>query len=397
MANTILTTDLISNYTLAKFVNENPFVHTASRATESDFQMSTYKIGDTVNIRRQNRFLVGDGQVATKQSYVETTEQLTIDHQFHVLIEFASKDLTLSLDRFGERFVDPAVRHIINKMEVEIARQAALRLNFFEGTAGTPISSFGAVDAAMAKLLEMAVPLDQNAYCALGVRDGASLKNALANFFNPTLNEDITQYSALGRLSVFDMFQSQNIIRQTAGTPGAGPITVSANVTSGNVIPMAGLTAGTTVFKAGDIFSIAGVESINPLSYQATGQDMQFVVTQDIVSTAAGTANVFVSPSIISDAGNPQRNVSTVIASGSVVTPVASHNVNIAYIKQGLDLVCPPLDNVVIDSSVKTDPDTKVSIRLAKQGDIYNDVCAYRLDVLCGFLWHPQYAIRLIS
>ena len=397
MANTILTTDLISNYTLAKFVNENPFVHTASRATESDFQMASYKIGDTVNIRRQNRFLVGDGQVATRQNYVETTELLTIDHQFHILIEFSSKDLTLSLDRFGERFVDPAVRHIINKMEVALSQQAAQRLNFFEGTAGTPISSFGSVDAAMAKLLEMAVPLDQDAYCALGVRDGASLKNSLSNFFNPTLNEDITQYSALGRLSCFDMFQSQNIYRQQAGNPGAGPITVSSTITSGNSIPMTGLNASTLVFAEGDLFSVAGVTSINPLSFQSTQQNMQFVVSQDIVSDGAGNATVFVNPAIVSDLGNPTRNVSNPILSGSLVTPVPSSNRNIAYIKRGLDLVCPPLDNVVIDSSVKTDPDTKVSIRLAKQGDIYNDVCAYRLDVLCGFLWHPQYAIQLIS
>lgn len=397
MANTVLTTDLISNYTLAKFVNENPFIHTCSRATESDFQMASYKIGDSVNIRRQNRFLVGDGQVATRQNYIETSETLTIEHQSHVLIEFASKDLTLNLDRFGERFVDPAVRAIVNDMEVKIAQQAALQLNFFEGTAGTPINSFGAVDSAMAKLSEMAVPMDADAYCALSVRDGAALKNSLANFFNPTLNEEITQRSALGRLSVFDMFQSQNIYRQVAGTPGAGPITVSANVASGNVIPMAGLTASTTVFKAGDIFSIAGVQNINPLSYQPTGQNMQFVVTQDVVSGVGGTANVTVAPQIISDSNNPQRNVSNVITSGLVVTPVASYNVNVAYIRQALDLVCPPLDNIVVDSSVKTDPDTRVSIRLAKQGDIYNDVCAYRLDVLWGSLWHPQYAIKLIS
>ena len=397
MANTILTTDLISNYTLAKFVNVNPFVHTASRAVESDFQMTSYKIGETVNIRRQNRFIVGDGQVATGQSYVETTEALTINHQFHTLINFNSKDLTLSLDRFGERYVDPAIRSIVSKMEVAIAQQAATLLNFYEGTAGTPINSFGSVDSAMAKLTEMAVPLDQDAYCALSVRDGASLKNALANFFNPTLNEEITQYSALGRLSVFDMFQSPNIYRQVSGTPGAGPITVSSTVTSGNIIPMTGLTASTTVFNRGDIFSVADVFNINPLNYQATTQNMQFVVTADVVSTGGGTANVPVAPAIISDLGNPQRNVSNAIASGSVVTPVGSHNVNVAYIKRGLDLVCPPLDNVVTDSSVKTDPDTNVSIRLARQGDIYNDVCAFRLDVLTGFLWHPQYAIRLIS
>ena len=75
-----------------------------------------------------------------------------------------------------------------------------------------------------------------------------------------------------------------------------------------------------------------------------------------------------------------------------------SHNVNVAYIERGLDIVCPPLDQLDIPySKVLTDKEANVSIRVGKQGDIVNDVNIMRIDVLCGFKWHPQYAVRLIS
>ena len=233
MANNFLTTDLISNVTLAQFVNTNPFLNTASRGVEGDFKMASYRIGNSVDIRKQNHFLVGDGQVANVQDVIEDFETLTINHQYHTAIKYTSQDLTLSIDRFRERYIDPAVLHIVNKMEIDLAARAATDLNFYEGTAGTPINSFAAVDGAGAKLLEMAVDLSSNSYCALSVRDGAALKASLVNFFNKTLNEDISQRSMLGRLSYFDMFQSQNIYRQTAGAPGAGPITTTSAVEIG--------------------------------------------------------------------------------------------------------------------------------------------------------------------
>lgn len=398
MANNFLTTDLISNVTLAEFVNNNPFIHTASRGLEGDFEMSSYRIGDSVNIRKQNHFNVNDGQVAVIQSVIEDFETLTIDHQYNVTIEYTSRDLTLKIDRFKERYIDPAIQHLVNKMEFDLAIQASQELNFFEGTAGTPINSFAAFDVAGTKLLEQGVNLSDKAYGALSVRDGGALKSSLQNAFNPTLNEEISLHSALGRLSYFDVFQSQNIARQVAGAPGAGPITTTAIVASGNTIPMAGLTPTTLVFRGGDIFSTEGTESINPLNFQPTGQNMQFVVTADVTSDGGGLATVPVAPTIISDPSNPRRNINQAIPAATVITPVPSHTVNVCYVERGLDIVCPPMDRLDIPySKVVTDRDANVSIRLNKAGDILQDVNVLRLDVLCGFKWHPQYAIRLIS
>ncbi|MCF1193374.1 hypothetical protein LRR18_17425, partial [Mangrovimonas sp. AS39] len=107
-------------------------------------------------------------------------------------------------------------------------------------TAGVAINSFTTVDLAGAKLLEQGVNIASDAYMAMTVRDGSSLKGALLNNFTPVFNEDIVRSSAIGHLSYFDIFQSQNIRHHVAG---AGPtlhsgdtLLVNGAVSSGSTI-----------------------------------------------------------------------------------------------------------------------------------------------------------------
>jgi hypothetical protein len=403
MANQFITTDLVSNTALAMFANNAPFVMTASRIYQDDFVSSGYKIGDTLQVRRQNHFIVGDGSVATPQSIIETVETITIAHQYNALIAYTIQDLSLRIEDFSRLFIAPAIQEIITQMEKDIGSAAEQQLYFFTGTAGTPINSFTTVDLAGAKLLEQGVNIASDAYLAMTVRDGSSLKGALLNNFTPVFNEDIVRSSAIGHLSYFDIFQSQNIKRHTAG---AGPVshsgdtlTVNGAVASGNTIILAGATINiANYFVVGDVISIAGVQSVNPVGRAATGQDMQFVITANASSNGAGAITITVSPSIISDTANPNRNVSNAVPNSAVVTMVGSHNVNVAYPSRGLDIVCPPLYKLQVPySSVAVDPETGLSLAVTQTGDILGYQNYMRLDILCGFSWHPQYATRVLS
>lgn len=403
MANQFITTDLVSNTALAMFANNAPFVMTASRIYQDDFVSSGYKIGDTLQVRRQNHFIVGDGSVATPQSIIETVENIVIAHQYHALIAYTIQDLSLRIEDFSRLFIAPAIQEVITQMEKDISSAAEQELNFFTGTAGVAINSFTTVDTAGAKLLEQGVNIASDAYMAMTVRDGSSLKGALLNNFTPVFNEDIVRSSAIGHLSYFDIFQSQNIKRHTAG---AGPrlyssdtLLVNGAVSSGNTIIMDGATISITdYFVVGDVISIAGVESVNPVGRAATGQDMQFVVTANATSDGAGNITVLVSPSIISDTLNPNRNVSNEIPDDAAVTMVGSHNVNVAYPSRGLDIVCPPLYKLQVPyASVAVDPETGLSLAVTQTGDILGYQNYMRIDLLCGFKWHQQYAVRVLS
>ena len=247
MSNQFITTQLVSNTALAMFANNSPFVMTGSRIYQDDFQNSGYKIGDTLQVRRQNNFIVGDGSTAVPQDIIETVENITVAHQYHALIAYTVQDLTLRIEDFSRMFIQPAIQNIITQMERDICADAEQELYFFQGSAGSPINSFSTVDLAGAKLLEQGVNIASDAYLAMTVRDGSSLKSALLNNFTPVFNEEIVRQSAIGHLSYFDIFQSQNVVKHTAG---AGPtfhpgdtLTVNGTVSSGNTIILAGATA----------------------------------------------------------------------------------------------------------------------------------------------------------
>lgn len=406
MPNQFINTQLVSNTALAMFANNAPFVMTASRIYQDDFQSSGYKIGDTLQVRRQNNFIVGDGSTAVPQSIIETVENITVAHQYHALISYTVQDLTLRIEDFSRMFIQPAIQNIVTQMERDICRDAEQELYFFSGTAGTPINSYTTVDLAGAKLLEQGVNISSDAYLAMTVRDGSSLKGALLNQFTPVFNEDIVRQSAIGHLSYFDVFQSQNIVQHIAG---AGPLTlpgdtltVNGAVASGNTIILAGANGGGAAvpnyFLPGDLISIAGVSSVNPLSRESTGQNMQFVITQAASSLLGGALTITVSPTIISDSTSPLKNVSNPIPNGAAVTVVGSYNVNVAYPARAIDIVCPPLYKLQVPyASVAVDPETGLSLAVTQTGDILGYQNFMRLDILCGFKWHPQYAVKLLS
>lgn len=403
MPNQFITTQLVSNTALAMFANNSPFVMTGSRIYQDDFQSSGYKIGDTLQVRRQNNFIVGDGSTAVPQDIIETVENIVVAHQYHALIAYTVQDLTLRIEDFSRMFIQPAIQNIITQMERDICADAEQELYLFQGSAGSPINSFSSVDLAGAKLLEMGVNIASDAYLAMTVRDGSSLKSALLNNFTPVFNEEIVRQSAIGHLSYFDIFQSQNIVKHTAGNgptlhPGDS-LTVNGTVSSGNTIVLAGASAGVTnYFLPGDLISIAGVHSVNPLSRQSTGQNMQFVITAPANSSGGGAVTITVSPSIISSASSPLQNVDGPVLTTSAVTVVPSYNVNVAYPSRALDIVCPPLYKLQVPyASVAVDPETGLSLAVTQTGDILGYQNLMRIDILCGFKWHPQYAVKLLS
>ena len=92
------------------------------------------------------------------------------------------------------------------------------------------------------------------------------------------------------------------------------------------------------------------------------------------------------------------QNVDLPVTSGQAVTVVPSYNVNVAYPARALDIVCPPLYKLQVPyASVAVDPETGLSLAVTQTGDILGYQNLMRIDILCGFLWHPQYGVKLLS
>jgi len=402
MQNNFITTQLVANLALAEFSINCPFIVTGSRMYQKDFTSSGYKVGDTIQLRRRNQYIVGDGPTAVPQGIVQTVENLTVAHQYHTLIEYTIADLELRIEDFNQEFIQPAVQNIIGQLETDLALAAELQSYIFTGSASSAINSFGAVDLAGAKLLSQGVNLSKDAYVALSINDASLLKQGVQTNFTPVFNEKIVRNSAIGHISYFDAFQSQQIAAHYAGV---GPVShsgdtllVNGAVGSGSTIVLSGATSPVAnYFLPGDIISISGVQSVNNITKKSTGSNMQFVITAP-ANSSGSAITIQVSPAIISDSTNPQRNVSNAVPNGATVTTYGNHAVNLAYPMRGLDIVCPPLYKLQVPMvGTAVDPNTGLSLTITQVGDILNYVNYMRLDLLTGFVFHPQYVCRLIS
>jgi hypothetical protein len=134
----------------------------------------------------------------------------------------------------------------------------------------------------------------------------------------------------MGRSIGFDWAMDQNIYVHTVGTLGGTP-TVSSGNQSGSTITTGSWSA--TTLNAGDIVSFFSstvpTNSVNPQSYQDTGQLATFVVTATI-SDSTGTIAIPIAPSIVGPASpTPSlQNVTNLPANSAAVyvfaTPAAS-------------------------------------------------------------------------
>lgn len=411
--NNLEVTQKVARLMLARFRNVNPFIMTAFRGYEEEYK-DGYAYGDTLRIRRQNQFLVTDSRIATNQAVNQTTELLTINHQFNSLISFTTKQLSLFLDKdkefYRQQFLYPIIDAISKTSEVSVAQEALTNVYYTVGDPAAPLNSYAAIDAIRVKMVEQAMPTTEGIYCAMTPRSAGALRSAVNNNFNPTLNTDVTFYARLGNLAGIDLFESNSIQLHTAGS-GAGTPVTSALVTSGNTIAMSGFTGSAAgVLKKGDILTFTNpsgpaCNSVNPTDRSDTGQLMQFVVTSadPINASGGGTVTITVNPTIISDPSSASRNVTTPILSGATVNILGrglTYRMNMAYVSRGLSMVTPPMaiPPGAPSAYLARDANANLALRVIECAyDSINDLSPLRLDLLMGSLWHGQYAVRVVS
>ena len=109
MANTLLTIDMITKASLRSLKNNSVMSKLVTTKFEGEFAKDGYKGGDTVRVRKPVQYVVNDGPTLVNQDAVETKVDFQVNKDKHVGLEFTQKDLTLSIDEFTKRFIDPAI------------------------------------------------------------------------------------------------------------------------------------------------------------------------------------------------------------------------------------------------------------------------------------------------
>ena len=151
----------------------------------------------------------------------------------------------------------------------------------------------------------------------------------------------------------------------------------------------------------GDIFTIAGVNSVNRSTREDTGQLQTFVVRADADSGATtGPATLLISPPII--VSGAYQTVTAIPADNAAIVVKGTKNTklkqNLGWHKNAITVSIAALDDHPPGADSSTASEEGVSLRTTAQYAIGTDAVTYRIDVLYGVkLQNEGFAIRQTS
>jgi hypothetical protein len=147
------------------------------------------------------------------------------------------------------------------------------------------------------------------------------------------------------------------------------------------------------------VFTIAGVNAVNPQSRQDTGALQQFVVTAAAASSATSVA---ISPAITPSGAF--QNVTASPANSAVITILgaasAAYDTNIMYHKDAFTLAMVPMYEPMAGTGAKVTQmsDDGFSVKVTQFYDGVNDNNLMRLDVLFGWAaTYPELGCKVVA
>jgi len=393
MANTLLTPTAVTREALRILHQKLTFIGSINRQYDESFAKEGAKIGDTLKIRMPNQYIVTSGATLTTQDTSESSVSLQVATQKHVGMNFTTAELTLSMDDFSKRIIEPAMSVLAANVEADAL--GSMRKDVYQQANNTAAAvTFANVLAGRRKLNDaLAPPGDRTAL--LSSNDSANLVDALKGLFQDD-GEISRQYREgyMGRTAGFDFAESTHLSTQLRGS-GNGAYLVNDTVVSGDAT--VDVDTGTGTIKKGEIITFASVNSVHPETKVSTGIPQQFVVTADY---AGGSGTLSVSPAFISSGAT--QNIDALPADNAAITIVGTASTNygqsLVYHKDAFtfataDLVMPK----GVDWGAREVFDG-ISLRIVRDYDINNDRLPTRVDILYGYkTLRPQLACRLAN
>ena len=398
MANTPLSPTIITREALRILHQKSKFIGSINRQYDSRFANGgaspSGKIGPSLAIRMPNQFTVRSGATINVQDIAEESQTLTVSTQKGVDFKFASEELTLKIDEFSKRYIDPAMSRLAAEIEADAITMYKDIYNIVDGDA----AAFDFVH------LSTAQEVLNDGLCPTGSRV-ALLKNKHVNkflvatkgLFNPQgqLSRQFAD-GVLGNICDFDIMASSLLMNHTTGT-AAKTTTYTVNGASEGADGNVTVQTGVQTFKKGDIVTFVGCNRVHPETKADTGVLQKFVLTADY---AGGAGDIAISPKVLTSGA--KQNVSAFPTNGGAVVKVGAGanellDMSIAYHPDAFTFVTADLVDVskfgawgareVLDG---------ISLRIARQYDITNDTVPCRIDVLYGYKTiRPELASRI--
>jgi hypothetical protein len=394
--NVLLTPLIIAQETLMQLTNSMAMC----KHVHTEYKNEFVKVGSTITVRKPVRFRAIQQAARSNTDISEPSTSITLDAApTQVSWAFSSLELTLLIEDYSKRYIQPAALAIANYLDAamcglytDVAQSA--------GTPGTTPATFAALGGSQQILDDQAVPSDARVGI-INPKANWALADGLKGTFAQQVAKDIITKGYLGTIANLSLYMDQNVVRHTTGhfTTGSTPVMDGATVSGATSIVTTGWGGSGTV-KKGDVFTIAGVYSVNPMSGASTGELMQFTVTANTADVGAAMT-IPIAPTIVYGATNPYSNVNAVPLTTAALTFMGTEDTayaqNLIYHPSAFEMVTVPIEmpSGVWGARV-TDAEAGISVRVTKQWSIEDNEEKIRLDVLAGRKTiYPELCVRL--
>lgn len=342
------------------------------------------------------------------RNYAQLSVPISLSYSHSVPFTMSPTELRDPLQQ--RRIMRSALQRLASDINVDCSNLAALQGSIFikRTSAASGFDDVAAIDTAMNR-----VGINMNDRKAF--YNSADYNSMASNLAARTLDnsKSLTAYdkAKIGEVAGFDLFKLDYGYRLTAAVATTVTITNTQPLyytPSSTTASTDGLSrtnndnrfqtvslavGGTTGIKAGDAFTIAGVNEVHHITKGDTGSLKTFRIVSQSSGTAGASGNYVITPPIISGTGgtDPElqyRNVSAAPTNGAVITFLNTTSAVLNPFWQDDALVIMPAkyepdpDSGMAVTSLTTD--SGITIVMAKQATIGNLNTLYRLDAYYG-------------
>lgn len=359
----------------------------AERFDDSQFAKEGAKIGTTLKVRLPNMYTVSTGTALSAQDTEEISTTLTVATQKHVDTNFTSAELTLQLQDFMQRIGEPAMSVLAAAVDNDVANGMFDVWNAV-GTPGTTPATAKVLLDAHTKMNYLAAPMTPR-YVGLEPSANGAMVDGLKGLFNPTQDTSSRfREGMMGEniLGYREIYMTQSFPTLTTGARASYQTNTPSGITNGATT--LAVDTGTGAAARGEVFTIAGVFSVNPETKVSTGQLLQFTVT---AAYAGGGGNISIAPALYksgarqnftSSGGDIPDNTALTFL-GSASTTYAQ---NVAYHRDAFTMVTADLVMPEGVHESAREVQDGLSLRYVRQYRIGTDDIPARFDILYGYL-----------
>lgn len=405
MPNTVITPTWVSKDTAMFWKNAIRLIGQTKRGYGKEWQdlPEGAKIGYTVQQRVPTAPIVNEGQALQQQPYINQTVPISLTHQLQVACGWSTADDTVEIEEVQERWTMPAGKSMGSKCDLLFGQEVYKSVYNTIGTPGVAIATNETYTDGVAKLTNIGA--GEGLSAVLDPKAMSKIVSANFAIFNLPGRD---AYWKTGQFSgenfgIDEWFQDPFMPTHTTGTFTASTPVVSGANQTGSTLAISGM--GTYALKAGDTFKIAGMNSVNPVGKNDTGDLAEFVLSVDV--SGSSTATLTFTPAIITS--GPLQTVVASPANGAAITftgasgtvgatmTATTSKQSLIFNPSAFAFVNAPLAKKLAGAEVGSvrDAEAKVSMRYVEQYNIQTDQEPRRIDMLVGnAAVQPYFALR---